>query len=242
MRIARVDTDSGVVTGEYDDGVVETPEGSFTVGDDATLLAPCEPSALYCAGLNYPEYTDASERDRPDYLHWFLKPPVALHPPESRLTYPSFTDEFSCAGELAAVIGERCKNVSVAEAKRVVRGFTIMSDLDASDQPETTSRKVFDSAAPLGPWIETDIDPIGLDMRTTVNGEVGQQANTEQMFWGPWEVIAELSERVTLQPGDVVAYGSPVSPGLLEPGDEIEIWYEGIGTLRNTVGERETGR
>lgn len=238
MRIARVDTPNGIVTGEYDDGVVETEVNSYRVGEDASLLAPVEPSSFFCVGRNYAEYNEATGYEEQDFLHWFIKPPISLHHPDQPIPYPSFTEQFGCAAELAAVIDESCKDVAADEAHEYVRGFTIMNDLDAEDQPEVTSRKAFDHSAPLGPWIETDIDPTGLDMETRVNGTIGQAANTEQMLWGPWEVIAELSRYVTLRPDDVVAYGSPESPDPLEPGDEIEMWYEGIGTLRNTVAER----
>lgn len=238
MRIARVETADGIVTGEYIDGVVETDAGNYTVGEDAELRAPTEPSSFFCVGRNYAAYNEAQGHEEQDFLHWFLKPPIALHDPETPIPYPDFTEEFGCAGELAAVIDEPCKNVSAAEAPEYVRGFTIMNDLDAEDQPEISSRKAFDHAAPLGPWIETDVDPTSLDMTTKINGEVGQEANTTQMIWGPWEIIAEISRYVTLRPDDVVAYGGPDSPDLLEPGDDIEMWYEGIGTLRNTVGPR----
>jgi 2-keto-4-pentenoate hydratase/2-oxohepta-3-ene-1,7-dioic acid hydratase in catechol pathway len=116
----------------------------------------------------------------------------------------------------------------------VVRGYTILNDLDCLDQERRTARKAFDSSGPLGPVI-ADIDPVGLDMETHINGELRQEDNTENMFIKPREVVSFLSERFTFKPGDVISFGSPANPGLLERGDEIEIYYEGIGTLRNTV-------
>lgn len=237
MRLARIRTDDGVLTGEYDDGDVQTEHGSFTVGEDAVLTAPCEPSAMYCIGRNYAATIDQMGYEQPDRPDWFIKPPVSVHPPDMPVDYPAWTDELTYAGELAAVIGEQCTDLAVEDVDEVVRGYTIMNDFDALDQDSRTARKAFDGSAPLGPWIETDVDPGNLDMTTHVAGERRQDANTEQMLFPPREAIAFLSERYTFQPGDVVAFGSPANPGLVEPGDDVEIWYEGVGTLRTTISD-----
>lgn len=151
------------------------------------------------------------------------------------IRYPTFTDELTYAGELAAVIDERCRGLSPDEVSDAVRGYTIMNDLDALDQESRTARKAFDCSGPLGPWLETDLDPIGIDMWTDVSGERRQEANTDAMVFESNEIIAYLSERFTFRPGDVVAFGSPKNPGLIKSGDTVEITYEGVGTLRNSV-------
>jgi 2-keto-4-pentenoate hydratase/2-oxohepta-3-ene-1,7-dioic acid hydratase in catechol pathway len=171
----------------------------------------------------------------PDEPDFFIKPPVSLHPPETPIPYPTFSSELTYAGELAAVIDTHCKAVTEEEVDDVVRGYTILNDLDCLDQERRTARKAFDASGPLGPVVATDVDPVGLEMETHINGERRQHDNTENMFIKPREVISFLSERFTFTPGDVISFGSPANPGLLEPGDEIEIRYEGIGTLRNTV-------
>lgn len=112
-----------------------------------------------------------------------------------------------------------------------------MNDVDALDQQGRTARKAFDGSGPLGPWIETDLDPRGIDMHTEIDGERRQEANTELMLFDPYEVISYLSERFTFSPGDAIAFGSPANPGTIEPGNEIEITYEGVGTLRNGVAQ-----
>lgn len=239
MRIARAETDDGIVTGEYKNGAIITEAGSYELENDEALLAPSTPSVFYCVGRNYPEYPDSTETERTEYFHWFLKPAVSRADPNGIIPYPSFANELGCAGELAAVIGKESKNLTEDTVKDAVLGFTVMNDLDAEDQPEVSSRKAFDHAAPFGPWIETDVDPTDLDMRTEINNEIVTEANTSQMFWGPWEVIVDLSRRMTLKEGDVIAFGSPGSPRTLEPGDKMEMWYEGIGTLRNTIGEKK---
>ncbi|NEU57464.1 fumarylacetoacetate hydrolase family protein [Halorussus sp. MSC15.2] len=235
MRVARLLTADGPVSGEYEDGVVHAEDGTYEVGRDGRLLPPCDPSALYCVGRNYAETLDQMEYERPDEPDFFIKPPTSLVAHGEPIPYPDFTDELTYAGELAAVVGERCRNVAPEEVPEVVRGYTILNDVDALDQQGRTARKAFDGSGPLGPWIETDVDPTAIDMRTDVGGERRQEANTELMLFGPREVVSYLSERFTLRPGDVIAFGSPANPGLVEPGDEVEITYEGVGTLRNEV-------
>jgi 2-keto-4-pentenoate hydratase/2-oxohepta-3-ene-1,7-dioic acid hydratase in catechol pathway len=236
MRLARAQTDDGPREGTYRDGTLSTDDREYSI-ERTDLLAPCVPSALYCVGRNYTETLDQMEYDRPEEPDFFIKPPVSVIPTESPVPYPTFSEEVTYAGELAAVIGKKCKNVSPEEAPEVVRGYTIMNDVDALDQQGRTARKAFDSSGPLGPWIETDLDPRGIDMHTVINGDVRQEANTELMLFDPYEIVSYLSERFTFSPGDVIAFGSPANPGTVEPGDEIEITYEGVGTLRNTVAK-----
>jgi len=133
------------------------------------------------------------------------------------------------------VIDRRCRAVAPEDVPEVVRGYTVLNDVDALDQPSLTARKAFDDAAPLCPYLTTDVDPTDVDMETTVSGEVRQQDNTSSMLFDPYEIVSFISGRSTLEPGDVVSFGSPANPGLIEPGDEIEITYEGVGTLRNWV-------
>ncbi|GAB6880696.1 fumarylacetoacetate hydrolase family protein [Halorubrum gandharaense] len=235
MRLARLLTPEGPVSGRYEDGTIVADDGVYEVGRDGRLLPPCEPSALYCVGRNYAETLDQMEYERPEEPDFFIKPPASLLAHRQSIRYPNWTDELTYAGELVAVIDERCRNLDPAEVPGVVRGYTILNDVDALDQQGRTARKAFDGSAPLGPWIETDVDPTALDVKTTVGGELRQDANTELMLFDPFEVVAYLSERFTLRPGDCVAFGSPANPGLVEPGEPVEISYEGVGTLRNQV-------
>ncbi len=239
MRLARLATPDGPVSGRYENGTIETPDGQYEVGRDGFLLPPADPSALYCVGRNYAETLEQMAYERPEEPDFFIKPPTALLGHKQEIPYPAFTDELTYAGELAAVIDQRCRNVASDDVPEIVRGYTILNDVDALDQQGRTARKAFDGSAPLGPWLETDVDPTSIDMWTDVTGERRQDANTELMLFDPYEIVSYLSERFTLRPGDVVAFGSPANPGLLEPGDTVEITYEGVGTLRNTVGSTE---
>ncbi|WP_136601769.1 fumarylacetoacetate hydrolase family protein [Salinigranum halophilum] len=234
MRLARARTDDGVVSGEYRDGTL-TSDGVEYVVDEDGLLPPCEPTALYCVGRNYAATLEQMEYERPEEPDFFIKPPASLSGHHDPIAYPPFTDELTYAGELAAVIDVECRDVAVDEVPDVVRGYTVMNDVDALDQQGRTARKAFRGSGPLGPWVETDVDPSAIDMYTDVAGERRQEANTELMLFGPHEVVSFISRRFTLQPGDVIAFGSPANPGLVEPGDSVEITYEGVGTLRNDV-------
>ena len=239
MKLTRIRTPDGILTGESDGDVVSANGETYSLAtDEIELLAPCEPSVFYCVGRNFAATLDQMDYERPENPDFFIKPPVSVHPPEREIPYLNFTDELTYAGELAAVIDQSCTGLTAEEVPDVVRGYTILNDLDALDQDGRTARKAFDGSAPLGPCIETDIDPTNLDMETRINDEVRQEANTERMLFSPHEVISFLSRRFTFRAGDVVSFGSPANPGLLEPGDEIEITYEDIGTLRNTIGER----
>ncbi|WP_247002332.1 fumarylacetoacetate hydrolase family protein [Halosolutus gelatinilyticus] len=236
MRLARIATDDGPVVGRYEDGVVHADDGTYEI-DESRLLPPCEPSALYCVGRNYAATLDQMAYERPEEPDFFIKPPASLLGHGDPIPYPNFTDELTYAGELAAVIDEPCHDVPEDEVTDVVRGYTIMNDVDALDQQGRTARKAFDGSGPLGPWIETDVDPTAIEMRTDVAGERRQEANTELMLFDPYEIVSYLSKRFTFRSGDVVAFGSPANPGLIEHGDAVEITYEGLGTLRNTVVE-----
>lgn len=235
MRIARVGTPDGTVTGSYEEGVVSDGDATYPVGGDVELLAPSEPSACYCVGRNYAGTIDQYGYDRPERPSFFIKPPTAVCGHGDPVPYPSFSDEVTYAGELAAVIGTRCRDIEPGDVDSVVLGYTILNDIDALDQPGLTERKAFDASAPVGPWIETDLDPLDLRMRTRINGEVRQRAETGDMLFTPREVITFLAGRLTLTPGDIVSFGSPPNPGVIAVGDDIEVWYEGIGTLENTV-------
>ncbi len=241
MRLARLLTPEGPISGRYEDGTVIAEDGRYEVGLDGRLLPPCDPSALYCVGRNYAETLDQMEYDRPEEPDFFIKPPASLLAHEQSIRYPAWTDELTYAGELVAVIDERCRDVDPDDVPDVVRGYTLLNDVDALDQQGRTARKAFDGSAPLGPWIETDVDPTNLSIETTVSGELRQDANTELMLFDPFEVVSYLSRRFTLEPGDCVAFGSPANPGTVEPDDRVAITYEGVGTLVNDVvgpGER----
>jgi 2-keto-4-pentenoate hydratase/2-oxohepta-3-ene-1,7-dioic acid hydratase in catechol pathway len=235
VKLARLQTPEGIVSGSYSDGSVITDDGEYVVGRDGSLAYPCSPSTIYCIGKNYAGIIDQMDYNTPEEPDFFIKPHTALTGPNQPIRYPSWTNEVTYAGELVAVIDERCSSVDPEDAPDLIRGYTILNDIDALDQQGRTARKAFDTAAPVGPWIETDLNPQGIEMETIIDGEQRQSANTDQMIFDPYEIVSYLSKRCTLLPGDCIAFGSPANPGTIEPGNHIEITYEGVGTLENTV-------
>ena len=235
MKLAQMQTPNGIVTGEYKNEKLLTDDGEYIPGRDGSLTYPCSPSAIYCVGRNFSETLDQMDYERPDEPDFFIKPPAALTGPDSPIRYPEWTEELTYAGELVAVIDRRCRDVAPDAVPEVVRGYTIMNDVDALDQQGRTARKAFDTSAPLGPWIETAVDPRDIEMETVINGETRQSATTAQMLFDPYEVVSYLSRRFTLRPGDAIAFGSPANPGTVEAGDTVSITYDGVGTLTNSV-------
>ncbi|WP_435129739.1 fumarylacetoacetate hydrolase family protein [Halobaculum sp. D14] len=234
MRLARAATPDGVRAGEYRDGTLVADDAEYDV-DESELLAPCDPDAVFCVGRNFAATLDQMEYERPDEPDFFIKPPHSVVGHRDPIPYPEWTDELTYAGELVAVIDEACEDVPAADVPDVVRGYTVMNDVDALDQQGRTARKAFTASGPLGPWLETDVDPTGIDMHTDVAGERRQESNTELMLFDPHEIVSYLSRRFRLRAGDAVAFGSPANPGLVERGDTVEITYEGVGTLVNQV-------
>lgn len=235
MKLARLQTPEGVIQGHYQDGVVISGDDEYMVGQEGELLSPCSPTALYCVGRNFAETLDQMDYDRPEEPDFLIKPPTSSVALGQAIHYPPWTNELTYAGELVAIIDTQCHDVSRENVQDVIRGHTIMNDIDALDQAGRTARKAFDSSAPLGPWIETDLDPHAISMETTINGKTRQESNTELMLFKPYEIISSLSHRFTFSPGDAVTFGSPANPGRIEPGDDIEITYEGVRTLQNSV-------
>ena len=239
MKYARIETRDGVLEGEYDDGTVRTDEGTYEPAD-YELLAPCEPSKLVCIGRNYAAHADEMGGDVPDRPLLFLKPPntVATHGSEVRL--PAGKERIDHEVELGVVIGEQCRNVDAETAMDVVAGYTCVVDLSNRDDQRAEQNwvrgKAFDGAAPLGPVVATpDHVPADASVELWVNGDRRQSASREQLIFTVPELVAEITGYLTLQPGDVIATGTPEGVGPLDDGDEVAVRIEGVGRLVHTV-------
>jgi 2-keto-4-pentenoate hydratase/2-oxohepta-3-ene-1,7-dioic acid hydratase in catechol pathway len=207
--------------------------------ETAELLSPVVPTKIVCVGINYTGHAAEMGHDLPHEPVIFLKPPTSVNHPNHSIDVPGGVGRVDYEAELAAVIGRRTHMASADEARQNVLGFTCANDVTARDvqrqDGQWTRAKGFDGFCPLGPWVETDIDPGALDIEARVNGQVRQQANTSQMIRDPFEIVSFASSVMTLVPGDVVLTGTPSGIGALETGDIVEVWIEGIGTLSNTV-------
>ncbi|MSP60585.1 MAG: DUF2437 domain-containing protein [Myxococcales bacterium] len=209
--------------------------------EGARLLVPCTPTKILGVGLNYRAHARETGKAVPDEPLLFLKPPSALTPQGAPIFRPRGYQRTDYEGELCAVIGRRARRVSEADALAHVFGFTILNDVTVRDlqkkDGQFTRAKGFDSFAPVGPCIATDLDPQALRIRTRVNGELKQDSSTEDMVFSVARLIAFASRVMTLEPGDLFTTGTPHGHGPLSPGDRVEIAIEGIGVLSNPVLE-----
>jgi 2-keto-4-pentenoate hydratase/2-oxohepta-3-ene-1,7-dioic acid hydratase in catechol pathway len=221
--------------------------------DDVTLLAPVlSPPKIVCLGLNYKDHAAEQGKDIPDEPILFMKPRTAIIGPDQPIIRPKSVRQLDYEVELAIVIGQKGKNISVSETKKHIFGYTAFNDISARDiqfkDKQWTRGKGFDTFAPMGPCITTTNqieDPNNLSVRTKVNDELRQNSSTKNMVFNIYEIVHRLSQVMTLEPGDIIATGTPAGVGVfmkpkpkfLSPGDSIEIEIEKIGTLRNTVSK-----
>lgn len=240
MKIARFKHRGSTLEGEVlDPETLRTPNGSRVALADVKLLAPCEPTKLVCVGRNYADRAADSGNPTPEEPLLFLKPPSAVIASGDEIYYPPYSKLLHFEGELAAVIGKRCKNVPAQHAGDVIRGYTAMNDVTARDVQRSdsgwTRGKCFDTSAPLGPWLETELDLLDVGVRTTVNGERRQDGSTRDLIFRVSHLVAHASRVMTLEPGDVIATGTPAGVGELRIGDTVEVEIDGVGVLTNTV-------
>jgi 2-keto-4-pentenoate hydratase/2-oxohepta-3-ene-1,7-dioic acid hydratase in catechol pathway len=239
----------GVVEGDGDGTQVAAikghPFGAFELSTarfpirEVRLLAPLLPSKVVGIGKNYAEHAREMGGEPPAEPVIFLKPSTSVVGPGDPVPYPALSSEVHHEAELAVVIGRLCREVPVERAHEVVLGYTAANDVTARDlqrsDAQWTRAKGFDGFCPLGPWVVTDIDPSDLEITCTVNGEVRQHARTSDLMRGVPELISYVSAVMTLLPGDVILTGTPAGVGPVQPGEEMAVTIEGIGTLSNRL-------
>ena len=259
MKIARVRLEDGRTTyAVAEDGGFRLMEGCLFCGhsitdetvacEEATLLAPVDPRQVVAIGLNYRKHAVESGFPIPSAPLVFIKTPNCVAGPNQPILLPRMApDEVDYECELVAVIGKTCKNVSEGEALDYVLGYTCGNDVSARDcqirlDKQWARGKCFDSFAPLGPWIETDIDGDNCGIRTTLNGKIVQDSNTSDMVFSCRQLVSYISQCMTLYPGSVIMTGTPEGVGMgrtpplwLKEGDTVTIEIDGIGALTNPV-------
>jgi len=211
---------------------------------DVRLLAPILPSKVICIGKNYADHAREMGGEPPDEPVIFLKPSTAVCGPGDPVQRPTqLSERTDFEGELAVVIGRLCRQVSADRVAEVIFGYTCANDVTARDlqakDGQWTRAKGFDTFCPLGPWIETDVDPADLELTTTLNGEVKQHSSTSLLLHGVHSLVMRISQVMTLLPGDVVLTGTPAGIGPMDKGDQVSVSIEGIGTLTNPVTDRD---
>lgn len=207
--------------------------------NDVQLLAPTAPTKIVCVGRNYKAHAAELGNPLPEQPLIFLKPPSSVIGPGEAIILPAQSQRVDYEGELALVMGRRCRNVNRKDALDTLFGLTCLIDVSARDLQKIDKHfargKGFDTFCPLGPVIATGLDPFALTLETRLNGERRQHAPVTDMIF-PLDVIIEfISAVMTLEPGDVIATGTPAGVGPLAAGDTVEVEIKGIGTLSNTV-------
>lgn len=249
MRLVRFDQNGtptyGLLEGEQVTPLADRPwENIVKAGRPLplaglTLLAPCRPSKIVAVGRNYRAHAAELGNEVPSSPIIFIKPPTTVIGPEAAIVYPPISKNVHHESELGVVIGRRCKGVRPEEVAGYILGYTCANDVTARDlqrlDEQWTRSKSFDTFCPLGPWIDTDLDPQDLAVTCRVNGQVRQSGRTRDMVFGVATLVAFIAEVMALEPGDVILTGTPEGVGPLVPGDVVEVEVEGLGTLRNHV-------
>jgi 2-keto-4-pentenoate hydratase/2-oxohepta-3-ene-1,7-dioic acid hydratase in catechol pathway len=205
----------------------------------ARLMPPSMPTKIVCVGINYKSHAAEMGHKLPAEPVIFLKPPTTMNSMGGEIHLPPGVGRVDYEGELAVVIGRRAHRVPVGEALSHVLGYTCANDVTARDlqrkDGQWTRAKGFDGFCPLGPWVETDVDPSDLLLETYLNGECVQTTRTSDMIFSVAQVVSFVSHVMTLLPGDAVLTGTPSGIGPMASGDVVEVRIEGIGSLINRV-------
>ncbi|WP_258904450.1 fumarylacetoacetate hydrolase family protein [Actinokineospora sp. UTMC 2448] len=258
MRIARIAHPEGVafvaVEGSGDDLTAaeigdQHPFGPHTFTGrrwplaDVRLLAPMLPPKIVCVGKNYADHAAEMGGEAPADPVIFMKPSTAVVGPGAAIKLPADSARVDFEGELAVVWGPRpMRDVPASRARDYILGYTIANDVTARDQQQAdgqwTRAKGHDTFCPLGPWIETELDPADLAVRTELDGEVRQDGRTSALIHDVPKLIEWISRVMTLLPGDVILTGTPAGVGPMRAGQQVSVTVEGIGTLTNSVANR----
>lgn len=233
------DPAGSVRTGEWTDDGVEFGGTTYAL-EDVDILPPSHPEKIVCVGRNYAKHADEMGSDIPDRPLLFLKPPNTLASHGDTITLPAGKEQVDWEGEVGVIIDEQCRHVDAANAMTVVRGFTCMNDISNRDDQRQEQNwvrgKAFDNSAPIGPVVvppEDVSEDASIELR--VNGETKQSSSLSHLIFSIPELIEEITTYMTLEPGDVIATGTPEGVGGLADGDTVEVECEGVGTLEHYV-------
>lgn len=242
-RIRFYDAAGNVRTGILNDDTVKFGSSVYDF-DEIEVLPPVDPSKIVCVGLNYSDHAEETNSDIPDRPLLFAKFPNAVASHGSNIQLPEGKDRIDFEAELGVVIGSQCRDVPAERAADVIAGYTCVNDLsnreDQRREQNWIRGKTFDNAAPMGPVLATpDEVPDDASIELRVNGSTHQSSTIKNLIFQVPELIAEITSYLTLEPGDVIATGTPAGVGPLQDGDAVEIEIEGVGTLSHTVSAGE---
>ena len=242
---ARGKTRYGILEGEVIRALKGTPYRSvIKTGQpyrtaEVQLLAPCQPSKVVALGVNYRSHGEEMSHRIPGEPLIFIKPSTSVIGPEADIIYPTISQRVDYEGELGVVIGRRARHVPLADVHRYILGYTCVNDVTARDiqarDKQWTRGKGFDTFCPIGPCIETDLNPDNLILETRLNGKRKQYTCTADLIFPVDKLVSFISQVMTLLPGDVIATGTTAGVGPMQPDDVAEVEIEGIGILTNYV-------
>lgn len=234
--IGRFERDGRVFCGEISGSSVASTDGTYDLSE-LRVLSPINPSKIVCIGLNYFDHARELQLETPERPLIFLKPPSSVIGPSASIVYPTSSTRVDYEGELAVIIGQRCRRVR--DPEKVILGYTCFNDVTARDlqalDGQWTRSKSYDTFAPLGPYIATDLDSLHLSIVTRVNGQIKQDSNVSNLIFDVNYLVRFISHIMTLEAGDIIATGTPAGVGPLKPGDTVEVAIQQIGTLINNV-------
>lgn len=215
-------------------------DGSTYKMSEVKLLAPCSPSKYVGIGLNFRKTAENLKMPIPEVPIIFLKPTTSIIGPNDNIVLPPASLKVFHEGELALVIGKAAKNVQEERARECLLGFTCTNDISdlskiEEDRGNLTRAKGHDTFSPIGPWIETEVDPDALRIEVFVNGELRQRDFTSNLIFGINKILSFVSSVMTLLPGDIIATGTPPGSDKIIPGNIVEVKVDKIGTLKNPV-------
>jgi 2-keto-4-pentenoate hydratase/2-oxohepta-3-ene-1,7-dioic acid hydratase in catechol pathway len=198
-----------------------------------------QPTKIICVGLNYKDHAKELGMPLPKSPILFMKPTTSLVGPEEEIVYPAMSRRVDYEAEIAVIIRERCRFVGEDSFMEHIEGFTCLNDVTARDLQKSdrqwTRAKSFDTFCPVGPKIVKGLDPNNLRVQSFLNGKLRQDSSTSDFIFGIGKLISFISSIMTLNPGDIIATGTPAGIGSMKKGDKIEVKIGGIGTLRNYV-------
>ena len=249
MKIVRFWDGNQIAFGKLENDKVKIIEGDvfggYKIGNkeyevqQIQILAPCDPTKVVCIGLNYFDHANELSMPVPKTPVVFLKPPSSITGPNTNVFYPPGCTRLDYEAELAVVIGQITRYIEPHQASDRILGFTCSNDITARNlQPKDgqwTLAKSFDTFCPIGPFIETELEPNNLEIKLFLNGEQKQSSNTSEMIFNIEHLISYISKHMTLFPGDVVITGTPAGVGPMNVGDVVEVEIERLGKLTNTV-------
>lgn len=207
--------------------------------EEVKVLSPTSPSKIVCVGLNYRDHAAELNMELPEEPIIFIKPPTSIVGHLDSIIYPSSSSQVDFEGEFGVFLSKEARKVKSENAADYIGGYTAVNDVTARDlqrkDGQWTRAKSFDTFCPIGPCIETDLDPMNQNISLKLNGEIKQKSNTKNMIFNVYELVEFISDIMTLKPGDVIATGTPPGVGPMNVGDTVEVEIDGIGVLKNFI-------